>query len=31
MYVVAALKTVGKVYKVYRVAKTVYDVAKIFV
>lgn len=31
MYVVAALKTVGKVYKVYKTVKTVYKVVGIFV
>ena len=31
MYVVSALKTVGKVYKVYKTVKTVYKVVRIFV
>lgn len=31
MVVFKVLKAAGKVYKVYRVAKTVYDVARIFV
>ena len=31
MYVVAALKTVGKVYKVYKTVKTGYKIVRIFV